>query len=237
MGGAKSGKARLLSRWWLWVGGVGGLVAILSLLVAGWDAIQNYIAQRSADAAQATMIAIMDAQLDVQTTLATYQASDVESGPTATAISVGIARLMSTQEALDALRAKVEPTLTAVASEPVDTPIPDTSHKEVASQVPGVSAHLVDFSRFQNMVTAKIRFVNAGDTEQQIWPTANSYLLDESTQKQYRVTEQSNPTTEIVSAGGRLDVWAKYGLPEEDQPQHLTLILNHGVLFERLEVQ
>lgn len=234
---AKSSKAKLLNRWWLWVGGLGGLVAILALVVAGWDAIQNYVAQRSADAAQATMIAIMDAQLDVQTTLATYQASDVSSGPTATAISEGIAQLMSTQEALDALRAKVEPTLTAAASEPVDTPIPDTSHKEVASQVPGVSAQLVDFSRFQNMVTARIRFVNSGDTEQQIWPTANSYLLDESTQKQYRVTEQSNSTTEIVPVGGSLDVWAKYGLPEEEQPQYLTLILNHGILFERLEVR
>ena len=236
MSGAKPRKVRLTKRCWFLVGGLTGLVAILSLLVASWDSIQNYIAQRSADAAQATMIAIMDAQLDVQTTLAAYQAADAESGPTATAISMGIAQLISTREALETLSAKVEPTLTAVASTARDTPVPDTSHKQVASQVPGVGAELVDFSRFQNVVTAKVRFTNSGDEDQRIWPTADSYLLDEATLKKYRVAEESNYSGD-VPAGGSIDVWAKYGLPEEDQPQYLTLILNHGILFEHLEVQ
>jgi hypothetical protein len=237
MSEARPRKVRVPKRWWLWIGGLAGLVGILSLLVAGWDSIHNYIALKSADAAQATMIAIMDAQLEVQTTLAAYQASDVESGPTATAISESITQLMSTREALETLRARIEPTLTAVASVAVDTPVPDISGEQVLSQVPGVSAELIEFSRFQNMVTAKVRFTNAGDEDQRVRPTDNSYLLDEATQKQYRVTEQSNPTTEWVPAGGSMDVWAKYGLPQEDQPQYLTVILNHGILFEHLEVQ
>jgi hypothetical protein len=236
MSGAKPRKVRVPKRWWPWIGGVAGLVGILSLLVAGWDSIQTYVAQRSADAAQATMIAIMDAQLEVQTTLAAYQATDVESGPTATAISESITQLMSTREALETLRARIEPTLTAVASVAVDTPVPDTSHRQVASQVPGVSAQLVEFSRFQNMVTVKVRYTNAGDEDQTIRPIDNSHLLDEETQKRYRVTEQSN-TSGNVPAGGSMDVWAKYGLPQEDQPQYLTVILNHGILFEHLEVQ
>ncbi|MBN1641108.1 MAG: hypothetical protein JXA09_07720 [Anaerolineae bacterium] len=236
MNKVKPGKPRLTKRGWIWIGGLAGLVAILSLLVAGGDAIQNYVAQRSADAAQATMIAIMDAQLVVQTTLAAYESSQVESGPTATAVSQRIAQLESTREALEVLRAKVEPTLTAFASVPVGTPPPDASRGQVASQVAGVNAELLEFGRFQNMVTAKIRWTNSGDSKQTIWPTDNSYLLDEATQIKYRMTEQSNYSGEIP-VGESIDVWAKYALPQADQPRYLSLILNHGVLFEHLEVK
>jgi len=39
-----------------------------------------------------------------------------------------------------------------------------------------------------------------------------------------------------VPAGGGIDYWAKLVLPEEDDPEHLSAVLRHGILFGRLEV-
>ena len=38
-------------------------------------------------------------------------------------------------------------------------------------------------------------------------------------------------------SGGAGDFWAKYGLPGGEGPQHLSVALPNGVLFEHLEIR
>ena len=115
----------------------------------------------------------------------------------------------------------------------------------VSSQVPGINAELVEFSRFGNTVTLKLRFVNAGTEDQKFSPARNlkisyeerisSYLLDEATGKRYTGTDRSNEYVSVL-AGGSLEFWIKYVLPEGANPRYLTAVLNHGILLEHLEV-
>ena len=232
----KRKRPNLSRRAWLRIGGLAGFVALLGLIVAFSGLIGDFVAQRSGDAAQATMIAIMDMQLDVQSELATFQASEAGTGPTATAIAQRVEQLMSTREALDALRLKIEPTLTHVVPAATGAPPPELPVERVSSQVPGITAELTEFSRFENMATVKVRYTNSGESSPRVWAITGSYLLDEATQKQYRLADQSNTGMVTVPPGGKLEVWGKYELSEEDRPRYLTVILQHGILFEHLKV-
>lgn len=104
-----------MKRVWVAVGGLVGLIAIISLVVAIGQLSQARSASRSQDTAQATVIAVLDALLRIQREMATAQTSNVESGPTATAVAEKLTQLRSTQEALEAERQRLEPTLTAIA--------------------------------------------------------------------------------------------------------------------------
>ncbi len=223
-------------RIWLVIGGLGGLVAIVALAVELVSLGQGWAERRSQDNAEATAIAIMDAQLAVQREIATFQASDVSTGPTATVVARRIAQLMSTRDALESERLKLEATLTPVAPgapKDVDT---GSVPMRVMSQVPGLAAELVEFSSFENTITAKVRFTNSGEQPQRLRLTTNSYLLDEATTDKFWVYDQSNSGFVDVPADDSFTVWAKYGLPEEADPRHLTLVLPNGVLFEHLRV-
>ena len=210
--------------------GIGGLLTIIQI-------VQTQYAIESGNAAQATLIAIEGEQLVVQKEIATFQASSVRTGPTATAIAERVTQLKSTEEALEAERRHVEATLTAVAPQATNSTTLSSTPARVSSQVPGVGAELIELIRFQNTITIKVRFINSSEENQSLYVTFDSYLLDEATNKKYRVGEQSNGGLTVVPAGGNLEVWAKYLLPPEEVPQYLTVVLRHGILFEHIEVR
>ena len=107
----------------------------------------------------------------------------------------------------------------------------------VSSQVPGVSAELIEFSRFENTITVKLRFNNSGEEYQNLHAsTRYSYLLDELTHQKYVMFAESNPSEARVPAGGSLQVWAKYALPAGEKPQYVTAVFNYGILFEHIKV-
>jgi hypothetical protein len=174
---ARSGKPRIVlpklrislpaRRIWLLMGGLGGLVAIVALTVELVSLGQGWAERQSQDNAEATTIAIMDAQLEVQREIATFQASDVSTGPTATAIARRIVQLMSTRDALESERLRVEATLTSVAPGAPRGVDASPAPRRVMSQMPDLAAELVEFSSFENTITAKVRFSNSGGPLQQ----------------------------------------------------------------------
>lgn len=109
----------------------------------------------------------------------------------------------------------------------------------VSSQLPGVSAELVAFSRFENTLTLKLRFVNKGKDSQTFSPSSNSdggessYLLDEATGKRYEGSDRTGRSVS-VPAGDSVDFWIKYVLLEGERPRHLTAVLNEGILLGAL---
>ncbi len=111
----------------------------------------------------------------------------------------------------------------------------------VSSQIAGVSAELVEFSRFANTITLKLRFVNTGKEDRKFspssiaWGDENSYLLDEATGKRYQGTARSGRYVS-VPAGGSVEFWTKYLMPEGDKPRYLSAVLNYGILLEHLKV-
>jgi len=242
-------------------------VAVIAGVVAAGGVLQDNIAMRSENAAQATMIAIMarqgtvqSSQLQVQRTIAALAASG-RTGPTATAMANEAVdwavRLMSTWEALDVEKRAVAPTLTPAARRVSDSKVPSAPPRSPsatgppptstprsssplvrqASQVVGIDAELFEFFRFQNRITVKVRLINASEVRQYVAkPTEDSYALDETTGKKYPMTEQSNEGGVWVPATSSFPVWAKYEIPEEDEPQYLTVVLGEGILFDHLEV-
>ena len=116
-------------------------------------------------------------------------------------------------------------------------PTPVTPSMRVLSQIAGVSAELVEFSRFENTITLKLRFVNTGKEDRKLSPSyysGSSYLLDEATGKRYERTTHADEHVS-VPAGGSVEFWTKYLLPEGDKPRFLSAILDHGILLEHLK--
>jgi len=224
-------------RAWVVVGGLAGLIAIVGVLIAVVSLLQDRATIVSQDAAQATMIEIGEQQLAVQKEIATFQASDVRPGPTATAIAERVMQLMNTQKALEAESRRIESTLAAFASRSAISVNANPTPECVATQVSGVCAELVELSQCENTVTANVRYVNSGEVDQSLWVTRGSYLLDETTSETYQVMDQSNSLTASVPAHDSLDVWAKYRLPEGIRPQQLTAVFRQGLLFEHILVQ
>ena len=120
-------------------------------------------------------------------------------------------------------------------------PTPGPSSKRVSSKIPGISAELIEFSIFANTITLKVRFVNDGTGDQKFRPSESSgnfhtsYLLDEVTGKRYQGTAHASRSVSVPEGGG-VEFWAKYLLPEGDKPRYLTAVLNHGIMFEHLEL-
>ncbi len=130
---------------------------------------------------------------------------------------------------------------TELSSGRLRSPSPATSTSTLmrsSSQIPGVSAELIEFSRFERTITVKVRFINSGEENQKLNPAYSwddSYLLNEATANQFMWTARSNGTV-TVPAGGNVEFWTKYTLPEGEKPQYLTLVFRHGILFEHIEV-
>lgn len=113
---------------------------------------------------------------------------------------------------------------------------------QVSSQIAGVSAELVEFSRFENTITLKLRFVNTGKKNRVFYPSghgstptgSDSYLLDEVTGKRYKGTSHAGSVVS-VPAGGSIVFWVKYLMPEGDKPRYLSAVLKDGILLEHLK--
>ena len=82
-----------------------------------------------------------------------------------------------------------------------------------------------------------MRFINSGEENQELNPAfyQTSYLIDEATNYWLGMTAASNGRV-TVPAGGSLEFWTKHTLGEGDMPRNLTVVLNHGILFEHIEV-
>jgi len=235
----------------------GLLVAGFELVVALAGLRQSETAVREENAGQATVVAILDEQLAVQRQIVSLQRVDVRAAPTATAVAARMVSLASTQEALEADRRAAEATLTAEATRAAASPLgtraagecptvhcptappcpaaaspePTAVPRVVESQVPGLSAERLEFSRFENTVTVKVRLVNGGEQEPYVRVGYDSYLLDEASLQKIPAADASDLSVP-VPAGQSIVVWAKYGLPEGAQPAYLTVVCPHGVLFE-----
>lgn len=228
------------------IGGIAGLVTIVGLIFQLLSYQQDLDAREADDISQATLIAILHAQLEVQEAIATSQVKAANvSEPEAAMAAATIAALSATQAALQAQQAAAEATLTALPQirtnpETIVQVIPGSASSSAAveSQIDGVSAELHELSLFQNTITAKIRFSNSGTGEQTLALTANSYLFDNANQRKHLVTDESNSGPfQTLPANSTLDVWGKYALPEGEVPQYVDLVLPNGVIFEHLEVK
>ncbi len=113
---------------------------------------------------------------------------------------------------------------------------PGASLGVVPTQRAGVTAELIEFSRFQSTITVKVRLSNASEAAQTLHAVSRgSYLLDELRHEKYSLLAESNPNASDVPAGGSIVIWVKYDVPLEKQPQHLTVVLNHGIMFEHIQ--
>lgn len=117
-----------------------------------------------------------------------------------------------------------------------------TPEPTVSTQIPGVTAQLLEFSKFQNTITLKVRLINSTVIDQNICSVFNDqHLLDEASGKIYSMTDQSGPdcglTAQILAANGSIDLWTKYSIPAEDNPQYISAVLGAGILFEHLKFQ
>jgi tetratricopeptide (TPR) repeat protein len=109
--------------------------------------------------------------------------------------------------------------------------------RNVTSNISNVSVELVEFSRFENTITLKLRYINTGEMNQSGYLAYGSYLLDEGTGSRYnQIANTNSGSSSTIPAGGSLDFWVKYTLPEGGRPQFLTAVLSSGVLLEHLEV-
>ena len=102
----------------------------------------------------------------------------------------------------------------------------------ITSSNPNIGVELVAFSGFENTLTLKLRFTNAGEENAIGDPSSGSYLLDEATGKKYRFTTSAGQG--ITPAGGSADYWVKYTMPEGERPKYLTAVL-YGVLLEHMK--
>ena len=120
---------------------------------------------------------------------------------------------------------------------PQEESVSSPTAKHVTSNIPNVRVELIEFSRFENTITLKLRYINAGEEDQSRDLGWGSYLMDEITGKRFEKTATSSQGYQvIVSAGGSIDYWVKYTLPEGEMPKYLTAVLYHGVLLEHLAV-
>jgi tetratricopeptide (TPR) repeat protein len=124
---------------------------------------------------------------------------------------------------------------------PPATQVPTGSGPTVISQIPGVTARLIEFSRFQNTITLKVRLTNSSsNTPDGLCAILGDHLLDEATGKTYSLSDQiytSYCGLRTIAANSSVDLWAKYSIPTEDHPQYLTAVLGYGILFEHLTLQ
>lgn len=109
---------------------------------------------------------------------------------------------------------------------------------ESSTQTPGLNAQLFEFTRNQNTITARVRLINSSSKEIFFSYSNTGMLLDEATHKQYPVAEQSIPFGLGIAAppNGSIEIWAKFPVPAEDNPKFLSIILQNGILFERVVV-
>lgn len=108
---------------------------------------------------------------------------------------------------------------------------------ESTSQIQGVTARLLDVTRFQNTITARILLVNSlGTKSSGFYPTHDTYLMNEENQSRYTIVAESNFSVE-VPANGSIEVWAKYQIPAEDKPQYLSVLLSEGIHFDHIPLR
>ncbi len=120
---------------------------------------------------------------------------------------------------------------------PQEESVSSPTAKHVASNIPNVSVELVEFSRFENTITLKLRYINAGDEDQSDDFGDDGYLLDEGTGTEYKETANTYGNANVtIRAGGSIELWVKYTMPEGERPKYLTAVLKNGVLLEHLEV-
>ncbi len=120
---------------------------------------------------------------------------------------------------------------------PQEESVSSPTAKHVTSNIPNVRVELIEFSRFENTITLKLRYINAGEEDQSRDLGWGSYLMDEITGKRFEKTATfSQGYQVIVPAGGSIDYWVKYTLPEGEMPKYLTAVFYYGVLLEHLAV-
>lgn len=110
---------------------------------------------------------------------------------------------------------------------------------ESSSQISGVHVYLTEFSRFQNTITVRIRFLNRGEQSVYVRPTMYGdvgYLRDDSTNNKYQLTDQGENHGVSIPAGETREFWAKFLLPAEADPAFLSVVLPNGVLFDNVPV-
>ncbi|MCL4294222.1 MAG: VWA domain-containing protein [Anaerolineae bacterium] len=119
---------------WVTIGGLTGLLVIIGLLLQFTSLLQDRYMFVSQNVDQATQIAILNRQLEIQSTqlavqkeLATLQASEARAGPAATAVAEREKELLATQEALEEAQRRLEATRTATTPQVSRTPTETSS--------------------------------------------------------------------------------------------------------------
>jgi hypothetical protein len=122
---------------WRTIGGILGLLAILTLLVAVFQLMQDRNTAETQSNAQATQIALIKEQLDLSREMATIQAGGDTSPATATAAAARVSQLEATSAALGTSQAKV---LISGASPTTTTP---PLWNEQSSSVPEAGTQII----------------------------------------------------------------------------------------------
>ena len=106
------------------------------------------------------------------------------------------------------------------------------------SQISDISAELIEFSRFANTITAKVRLINSDvEIKYLSFPYYyENYLLNEATKDQYELIDQSNKGQISVPGQDSLEIWKKFDFSSELTVKNVTLVLGNGILFQHVEV-
>ena len=130
------------------IGELAGLLAIITLVVECASYLQDRFTLNLEDSAQNTMVAVMDKQLELQSEIATFQASGVKSGPTASAAAQEMASLVGTLQVLETERRGPKATLTlnAPTTVPLATPTPKPTKISQPAPMPTCSAVVGPFA-------------------------------------------------------------------------------------------
>jgi hypothetical protein len=216
-----------------WVAGLIGLLGLVIGLVGIVFAVLERQDARDQAIVVGTQIALEEDENGILAQIVTIQAGNIAGGPQATADAERITALIATQKAIQTRQAQ------APAISPIDgaTPVPSAARTTITSDLPdGVTVELLELYRFQNMITARLRFTNSSENRHVFQSTTNSRLIDEVNGQEYPVGPQSM-TGIVLEPSEDVVVSAKYSIETEDTPLYLTLSLPNGVTFDHVEVK
>ncbi|MBI5081446.1 MAG: hypothetical protein HZC38_03640 [Chloroflexi bacterium] len=133
---------------WRKIGGVIGIVAILALVVAVIQLLQSKESANTQDLTQATQIAVLEKQLNVQREMATFQAS-TKSAPVTTVAATRMIEIVST--AVASATVQVRARATDVPSVPTPQPLSAStqiSFEDLEDLLPSQRGMTKVFSRY-----------------------------------------------------------------------------------------
>ena len=231
-------------------GSLVGVATVLAVFVAFLQLRQAMRDSKAADAANATVIAVLGAQLQVQEEIATFQASSVKTGPTATAVAQELVKLVSTRDALEEEGREARATLAAVTSKATIRPSPILESTRTPQASPSASPMptptpepLVakstigagDITQYRTWRPDKVIEVGGPIDKDTVWTVGNLYVIKQD----LTVADGAQLTIQpgvVIKVSGRGPGEGNYGASAESLEQW-NLFVAGTLLAEGTEEQ